>query len=199
MSRDIKLFVGLGNPGRKYESTRHNFGFIVLDEIAISKRLKFKTWENMADVSFYDCSKGKVWFLKPMTFMNLSGTAITSFTRYYKIRSEEIFVFYDDFSIPLGEYRIRMSGSAGGHNGVSSITEHLHADNFPRMKLGIGPLPKFIQQSDFVLSRFNQEDKEKINLIKKLSVNVFEEINKSGIDKAISIVKQLYIANKNRQ
>ena len=189
MSRDIKLFVGLGNPGRKYEGTRHNLGFIVLDEIAMSKRLEFKTWENMADISSCNCFNGKVWLLKPTTFMNLSGTAIASFARYHKIDPEEIFVFYDDFSIPFGKYRIRMSGSAGGHNGVSSIMEHLHADNFPRMKLGIGPLPKFIQKSDFVLSRFNQEDKEKINLIKEVSVNIFEEINKSGIDKAVSIVK----------
>ncbi|MCA6071364.1 MAG: aminoacyl-tRNA hydrolase [Endomicrobium sp.] len=191
MSRDIKLFVGLGNPGRKYESTRHNLGFIVLDEIAMSKRLEFKTWENMADISFYDCSKRKVWLLKPMIFMNLSGVAIASFARYYRINPEEIFVFYDDFSVPLGKYRIRMSGSAGGHNGVGSIIEHLHADNFPRMKLGIGPLPKFIQQSDFVLSRFNQEDKEKMNLIKEISVNIFEEINKSGVDMAVSIAKPL--------
>jgi PTH1 family peptidyl-tRNA hydrolase len=186
MSKQIKLFVGLGNPGQKYKDTRHNFGFIVLDEIAQAKHLEFKNWRNIADVSFYDCSKGKIWLLKPMTFMNLSGTSVCAFAKYYKIDPEEIFVFYDDFLIPIGKYRIRMSGSAGGHNGISSIIDCLHASNFPRMKLGIGLLPKFVQSAEFVLSKFAKEDKERIKLIKETAVNVFDEINISGIDKAAS-------------
>ncbi|MDR3275388.1 MAG: aminoacyl-tRNA hydrolase [Endomicrobium sp.] len=186
MNKQMSLFVGLGNPGQKYENTRHNFGFVVLDEIAESKHLKFKTWDNIAEISFYKSNNGKVWFLKPMTFMNLSGDAISSFAKYYKITSEEIFVFYDDFSIPLGEYKIRMSGSSGGHNGINSIIEHMHTGDFPRMKLGIGPLLRFMNAADFVLSQFSQEDREKINLIKKISVKVFDEICISGLDKTIS-------------
>jgi PTH1 family peptidyl-tRNA hydrolase len=186
MSKQIKLFVGLGNPGQKYKNTRHNFGFIVLDEIAVSKYLEFKNWNDVADVSFWDSSNSKIWLLKPMTFMNLSGTSVSAFAKYYKIDPEEVFVFYDDFSIPLGEYRIRLSGSAGGHNGVSSIIDCLHASNFTRMKLGVGPLPKFIQPADFVLSKFIPEDKEKIKLIKEIAVSIFDEINISGIDKAAS-------------
>ncbi|MDR3253455.1 MAG: aminoacyl-tRNA hydrolase [Endomicrobium sp.] len=186
MDKQISLFVGLGNPGQKYENTRHNFGFIVLDEIAESKHLKFKVWDNIAEISFYESNNGKVWFLKPMTFMNLSGDAVSCFAKYYKITSEKIFVFYDDFSIPLGEYKIRMSGSSGGHNGISSIIECMHASDFPRMKLGTGPLLKFMNAADFVLSQFSQEDKEKINLIKKISVKFFDEIYMSGFDKTIS-------------
>ncbi|GHT38976.1 peptidyl-tRNA hydrolase [Endomicrobiia bacterium] len=186
MSKQIKLFVGLGNPGQKYENTRHNFGFIVLDEIATSKYLKFKNWNNMADVSFCDDPNGKIWLLKPMGFMNLSGISVSAFAKYYKIDPEEIFVFYDDFSIPIGEYRIRMAGSAGGHNGINSIIDHLHTSNFPRMKLGIGPLPKFVQSADFVLSKLTQEDKEEIKSIKETAVNIFYEINMLGIDKAAS-------------
>ncbi|MCL2390053.1 MAG: aminoacyl-tRNA hydrolase, partial [Endomicrobia bacterium] len=100
----IKLFVGLGNPGNKYENTRHNLGFMVLDEIAENKRLEFKTWSDMADISFYDYDGAKIALLKPAMFMNNSGIAVSNFARYYKINADEIFVFYDDFSIALGEF-----------------------------------------------------------------------------------------------
>ncbi|MDR0800806.1 MAG: aminoacyl-tRNA hydrolase [Endomicrobium sp.] len=186
MSGQIKLFVGLGNPGQKYENTRHNLGFIILNEIAAAKRLEFKKWNNTGDISFYGEADDKVWFLKPACFMNLSGMAVSSFAKYYKIKPEEIFVFYDDFSIPLGRYRIRMSGSSGGHNGINSIIDHIHTDNFPRMKLGIGPLSKFINTADFVLSEFKQEDKEKISFMKKTAVSFFDEICISGLDKTVS-------------
>ena len=182
----IKLFVGLGNPGDKYKNTRHNLGFMALDAIAQSKSLEFKNWESMADISFYETENGKVFLIKPMTYMNLSGDPVFSFSRYYKIKPEEIFVFYDDFSIPLGEYRVRLSGSAGGHNGISSIIEYIHTDVFARMKMGIGPLPKFIQTPDFVLSKFHDEDLDKIKNIKQKAVELFDEINKSGLEKAVS-------------
>jgi PTH1 family peptidyl-tRNA hydrolase len=182
----IKLFIGLGNPGQKYENTRHNLGFIVLDEIAALKGLSFKMWKDTADVSFYEESDFRVWFLKPVVFMNLSGVAVSYFTKYYKIKPEEIFVFYDDFLIPLGGYRIRMSGSSCGHNGMGSIIESLRSDGFPRMKMGIGPLPKFVPAADFVLSEFMREDRCRISLIKKTAVSLFDEIYTSGLDKAVS-------------
>ncbi|MDR2811913.1 MAG: aminoacyl-tRNA hydrolase [Endomicrobium sp.] len=195
MSKQIKLFVGLGNPGRKYKNTRHNLGFMILDSIALAKGLEFKNWDNVADISFYKVSSiEKVWLLKPTTFMNLSGDAVSSFAKYYKISTEEIIICYDDFSIPLGGYKIKMSGSAGGgHNGIKSIIERLHTDKFPRIKFGIGPLPKFMDMADFVLSKFAKEDENKISLVKKLSVEIFDEINVSNIDKAAS-----KLANKNR-
>jgi len=194
VSKQIKLFVGLGNPGHKYKNTRHNLGFMVLDSIALAKGLEFKNWDNVADISFYEGSSiGRVWLLKPTTFMNLSGDAVSSFAKYYKISTEEIVICYDDFSIPLGRYKIRMSGSAGGHNGIKSIIERLHTDKFPRIKFGIGPLPKFMDMSDFVLSKFAKEDENKINLVKKNSVEIFDEINASNIDKATS-----KLTNKNR-
>jgi PTH1 family peptidyl-tRNA hydrolase len=182
----IKLFVGLGNPGDKYKNTRHNLGFMALDAIAEAKRLEFKNKDNMADISFYDTDSGKVILVKPMTFMNLSGGPVSAIARYYKIKPEEIFVFYDDFAVPLGEYRVRLSGSSGGHNGISSLIEHLHTDKFARMKLGIGPLPKFINMPDFVLSKFHEEDKEKINSATKKAAELFDGINKNGLEKAIS-------------
>jgi PTH1 family peptidyl-tRNA hydrolase len=182
----IKLFVGLGNPGDKYKNTRHNLGFMALDAIAEAKRLEFKNRDNMADISFYESDGGKIILVKPMTFMNLSGVPVSSIARYYKIKPEEVFVFYDDFSVPLGEYRVRLSGSSGGHNGISSLITHLNTDKFARMKLGIGPLPQFIKMPDFVLSRFHEEDKEKINAVCEKAVKFFDEIIKNGVEKAIS-------------
>ena len=187
----IKLFAGLGNPGKEYENTRHNFGFKVLDAIANAKRLEFKNWNNMADVSLFDTAgndgiAGKIFLLKPMSFMNLSGAPLSAFMRYYKINPDEILVFYDDFSIPLGEYRIRMSGSDGGHNGIKSIIQNLGVQNFARMKLGIGPLPQFIKMPDYVLSKFSPEDKEKIELIKQKAVDFFNSVNETGLEKTMS-------------
>lgn len=188
---DIKLFAGLGNPGDKYKNTRHNLGFTVLDAIAEAKGLKFKNSENMADISFYNGQNGKIILLKPMTFMNLSGGPVAAAARYYKIKPEEIFVFYDDFSVPLGEYRVRMSGSSGGHNGVSSIISHLHSDKFARMKLGIGPLPEFVKMPDFVLSAFYREDKEKIESVSRKALALFDEITEFGIEKAVSKISSM--------
>ncbi|MDR0617519.1 MAG: aminoacyl-tRNA hydrolase [Endomicrobium sp.] len=183
---DIKLFVGLGNPGHKYINTRHNLGFVILDAIAKKMYLEFKSWDNMANISFCDKFNRGIWFLKPSTFMNLSGLAIAFFARYYKIKPTEIFVFYDDFSIVLGDCRIRMSGSSGGHNGIKSIIEHLNTEKFPRMKLGIGPLPKNMDVSSFVLSKFLKEDEEDIILIKEKAILVFNEVINSGVNKAAS-------------
>jgi PTH1 family peptidyl-tRNA hydrolase len=184
MAKQIKLFVGLGNPGHKYENTRHNLGFMALDSIALAKGLEFKNWDNVADISFYETSSGKAWLLKPTTFMNLSGDAVSSFAKYYKISAEEIVVCCDDFSIPIGGYKIRMSGSAGGHNGIKSLIERLHTDKFPRIKFGIGPVPKFMDMADFVLSKFSKEDENTIKSMKKLAVEIFDDINASNIDKA---------------
>jgi len=189
--KKIKLFIGLGNPGERYKNTHHNFGFIVLDEIAASKHLKFEVWDNILNSSLYEGANGITWLLKPMTFMNFSGNAVSSFMKYYGIVPEEIFVFYDDFSIPAGEYRIRMSGSAGGHNGVDSIIVQLRSGNFPRMKLGIGPLPYSIQSKDYVLSEFTEEEREKMRSVKEAAVSFFDEINALGLNRAVS-----KIANK---
>jgi PTH1 family peptidyl-tRNA hydrolase len=193
VSKQIKLFVGLGNPGQKYENTRHNLGFIALDSIASAKGLEFKNCDNMADISFYVTPRGKVWLLKPTTSMNLSGEAVLFFSKYYKICAQEIVVCYDDFSIPLGEYRIRMSGSAGGHNGIKSIIGCLNTDKFSRIKFGIGPFLKFMDMANFVLSKFSKEDENKIIFVKKLAVEIFDAINESVLDKAAS-----KLANKNR-
>jgi PTH1 family peptidyl-tRNA hydrolase len=182
----IRLFAGLGNPEDKFKNTRHNFGFEVLDFIAQSKKLNFKNFDDMAGVSIYEHSLGKTYLLKPLTFMNNSGHPLSTFMHYYKITPDELFIFYDDFAIDLGQYRVRLSGSPAGHNGIKSIVNHLNTQNFARMKLGIGPFNNKTPMPDFVLSKFKSEDKTQINQILSIALNLFDDINLSGLQKAIS-------------
>lgn len=133
----FSLIVGLGNPGRQYEDTRHNVGFMVLDRMATSAGVTFQTspkWQcHLAKLP-----DGGTLLLKPQTFMNLSGRAIRQILNFYKWQPEQMLVIYDDVSLSLGTLRFREKGSAGGHNGIKSIIEHLGTDIFPRLKIGIG-------------------------------------------------------------
>ena len=134
---EIKLIVGLGNPGRKYEKTRHNIGFLVLDRLAVdhgvemANHLRWRT--HVAKVA----GQGAI-MIKPQTFMNESGQSVGAALRFYKWQPEQVLVVYDDVSLPFGSLRYRASGSAGGHNGMKSIISHLGSDRFPRLKIGIG-------------------------------------------------------------
>lgn len=188
----IKLFAGLGNPEPKYENTRHNFGFLVLDAIAGAKSLSFQNWNGLAETAIYKTSESpqNIYLIKPQTYMNNSGIPIAAFAKYYKINADEIFVFYDDFAIDLGAFKTRMSGSSAGHNGIKSIIDNLKSENFARMKLGIGPVPEFIPTKDFVLSSFKNNEKEMIDKIIKKSVELFDEICLYGLEKAISRIKK---------
>ena len=133
----FSLIVGLGNPGRQYEATRHNIGFMVLDRLAAAAGVGFQSSPK------WQCHLAKLpddgtLMLKPQTFMNLSGRAIRQVIMFYKWSPEQMLVVYDDAALPLGSLRFREKGSAGGHNGIKSIIEHLGTDVFPRLKLGIG-------------------------------------------------------------
>ena len=133
----FSLIIGLGNPGRQYEDTRHNVGFMVLDQLAVKSGVSFQSSPK------FQCHLAKLpdggnLLLKPQTFMNLSGRAIRQVMAFHKWTPEQILVVYDDVSLPLGTLRFREKGSAGGHNGIKSILEHLGTDAFPRLKIGIG-------------------------------------------------------------
>ena len=134
---EIKLIVGLGNPGRKYERTRHNIGFLVLDRLAADHGVEMANhlrWRaHVAKVA----GQGAI-MIKPQTFMNESGQSVGAALRFYKWQPEQVLVVYDDVSLPFGSLRYRASGSAGGHNGMKSIISHLGSDRFPRLKIGIG-------------------------------------------------------------
>ncbi|MDP0490140.1 MAG: aminoacyl-tRNA hydrolase [Verrucomicrobiota bacterium JB023] len=132
---ELKLIVGLGNPGKEYEGTRHNIGFEVLDALADEAGVRFeleKKWEGeLAKVDGLP-------LLKPMTFMNLSGRSVASLARFYRWKPEEILVVYDDVALPLGRLRFREGGSDGGHNGIKSLIAHLGTRDFPRLRIGVG-------------------------------------------------------------
>ena len=132
------LVVGLGNPGSKYENTRHNMGFLALDILAEKEKLKFNKLRFKAWTATAELGGEKVLVMKPQTYMNLSGESVGEAARFYKIPPEHVLVISDDISIGAGKLRIRPSGSAGGHNGLKSIIQHLGSDQFPRIKVGVG-------------------------------------------------------------
>ena len=152
------LIVGLGNPGKQYEQTRHNIGFDVIDYMANKynidvNREKFK---GICGEGFIE--NKKVILLKPLTYMNLSGESIRELANFYKLEDDEIIVVYDDISLDIGRLRIREKGSAGGHNGIKSIIQNLGGDKFPRVKVGVGqPKDNLVNH---VLGKFSKEDRE---------------------------------------
>jgi len=150
-----KLIAGLGNPGRKYENTRHNIGFMLLDRLAAGEGCPFEAaarWQS----ELAKLTDG-TWLIKPQTFMNLSGRALQQVMTFFKIEPAELLVVYDDASLPLGTLRFREKGSAGGHNGIRSIISHLGTEEFPRLKLGIGGSGER-DMSGHVLGNFSSEE-----------------------------------------
>ncbi len=163
----MKLIVGLGNPGLKYELTRHNIGFIISDFFAESLNIGFRPGKGDWLEAKGRMGDEDVYLLKPLTFMNNSGIAILDFMEKTGADIKDVLVIVDDFQIPLGMIRVRKGGSDGGHNGLSSIIYHLNSDEFPRMRIGIGKneILKKDEFIDFVLGNF---DREEIETIKKL-------------------------------
>ena len=155
----ISLVVGLGNPGRDYASTRHNLGWVVIDALAKKRGLTWQTKANFeAEVARWDFAPGCTrWLVKPLTFMNESGRAAAAVARYYKLQPATLAAVYDDLNIDLGLVKVSEQGSAGGHNGVLSLTEHLGPE-FVRFRLGIGPKePAAMDLKDFVLGKFTTD------------------------------------------
>lgn len=159
----MKLIVGLGNPGREYELTRHNIGFMTIDELA--KRwnisLNEQKFKGVFGAGFVNGEK--VILLKPLTYMNLSGESIRPLMDYYKIDVEDFVVLYDDLDIPVGKLRLRMKGSAGGHNGVKSTISHLGTQEFQRIRMGIDRPKNGMKVVDYVLGRFTSEEIPDVN------------------------------------
>ncbi len=158
----MKLIVGLGNIGSKYTFTRHNIGFMLADSIAINNNLTFR--ENSRLKCFMTNLRNGTddyLIIKPTTFMNLSGEAVRAVMDYYKIKTEDILIVYDDLSLDLGRIRFRANGSDGGHNGIKSIIKHVGTSDIARLKIGIGPQPN-LPSEVFVLQNFSKEELEKI-------------------------------------
>lgn len=181
------LVVGLGNMGDKYDHTRHNVGFDVIDLIAEDldipvQRLKFKALTNTADLG-----DEKVLLMKPVTFMNLSGEAVEQAAAFYKVPPERIIVISDEVALPPGKLRIRQSGSAGGHNGLKNIIAHLHSDQFPRIRIGVGgkPHPDY-DMADWVLGKPQGEDRKLVDSAIQRAAQAVETYIKEGPQAAMS-------------
>ena len=153
------IIVGLGNPSKEYEGTRHNAGFEVIDRIADKYNISVDTKKHRALIGKGIIGGQKVILAKPQTFMNLSGESVRSLLDYYKVDEEQEFiVIYDDISLDNGQIRIRAKGSAGGHNGIKNIIAHLGGQVFPRVKVGVGEKPSKYDLADYVLGHFSKEE-----------------------------------------
>ena len=180
------LIVGLGNPGEKYENTRHNVGFQVIDELAERQgkpvqRLKFKALTGLLTIG-----GEKALVMKPVTYMNLSGEAVRPAADFYKLPPERILVISDDVALAAGRLRIRAKGSAGGHNGLKNIIQHLGTDQFPRIRVGVGekPHPDY-DLADWVLGRPQGEDKKAIDAAVKRAADAVECILTQGLERGM--------------
>ena len=181
------IIAGLGNPTKQYEGTRHNVGFDVIDRIADKYNIAIDGKKCRACVGKGIVEGQKVLLVKPQTYMNLSGESIRGLSDYYKIDPEkELLVIYDDISLNPGQIRIRMKGSAGGHNGIKNIIAHLKTDTFARIKVGIGEKPKGYDLADYVLSRFLREEKESVEEAYGQAVLAAEQIIKGEMQTAMN-------------
>lgn len=179
----MKIIFGLGNPGSEYETTRHNIGFIMLDDyIGESK------WSKKFNGLYVEknINGEKYIFVKPLSYMNLSGGVVSSYVNYYKVTYKDIIVIHDDLDLPIGKIRIKVNSSAGGHNGIKDIIKSLNTQDFMRIKIGISN-NKNIDTKDYVLGKFSKSDMETIKNIEK---EVFEIIENFEYDKIDSLMNK---------
>ncbi len=184
----LTLVAGLGNPGREYEATRHNLGWVVLDALARKHGLSWKHSTRFnAAVARWDLGAGRTrWLAKPLTFMNESGRAVGALARFHQLEPGAIAAVYDDLTIDLGRVKVTTTGSAGGHNGVASLLEHL-GSGFVRYRLGIGPKdPPQMELTDFVLGKFTPEQQTLVNQKLDHYVHGLELLLSRGIEPAMN-------------
>lgn len=176
------IIVGLGNIGKTYEKTHHNVGFMALDEIAKANKLVFLEEKKFqAYVCAYYDGKNKHYFVKPTTYMNHSGIAVKAILEYYQKTNEDLFIIYDDLDLPLGDIRIRKTGSSGGHNGMKSIIESLNTKDFARLRIGIQK-QKEIDTIDYVLSKFSKKELTVVQKTLEKIPNMIDDLLHYGID-----------------
>ncbi len=181
------LVAFLGNPGDKYAKTRHNAGFLAGDALEKKLGIKINKLKFQALTGLGELGGEKVFFLRPQTYMNLSGDAVAPAAAFYKIPPERVIVVFDDIAIPPGKLRVKRSGSAGGHNGIKSIISRLGTENFPRVKIGVGapPHPDY-DMIDWVIGRISDSEYKTISAAAERAVDAVEEIISAGIDSAMN-------------
>lgn len=167
----MKLIVGLGNPGNEFDGTRHNAGFLIVDSFLSNLGLECNKSKFDGQYCELNQENGKTIFLKPQKYINLSGEVIKKYVDYFKIPIEDILIIHDDLDIPLGKYKLRASGSSAGHNGLKNIELNLGTKDYKRLKIGISN-NKNIDTKDYVLGRFNEEEKEEMGQIIETSKKI---------------------------
>jgi PTH1 family peptidyl-tRNA hydrolase len=186
MDTPTRLIVGLGNPGREYERTRHNVGFMVVDAFARTHRIPVTRRDFRALAGDGRVGGTRVFLLKPQTFMNNSGQSVAAFLRQKPLPLSDIMVVVDDIALPLARLRLRAGGSAGGHNGLKSLIAHLHSHDFPRLRFGVGAPHDASVQIDFVLGPFNRREMAEVEHGVERSVAALENWLEEGIEPAMN-------------
>ena len=181
------MIVGLGNPGKEYEKTRHNVGFRSVELVAGQLKTKIDKVKFKALTRMVNHQGKKILLVEPQTYMNLSGAAVSALATYYKVKPDHILVIFDDISLPVGRIRIRRDGSAGGHNGIKSIIQSLGTDQFPRVKVGVGakPHPDY-DLADWVLSKFSAQEEKALQPALENAAAAALLLLEQGVEKAAS-------------
>ena len=180
------IIVGLGNPGREFRETRHNIGFMLVNRLAERLGIEFSRMESKSLVTKGDYRGFRLILAKPMTYMNLSGQAVSSLVRFYKVTLENLLVIYDDVDLPLGTLRLRPGGGSGGHKGMQSIIQQLGTPDFPRFRLGIGRPPGKRSAASYVLKDFSTDENEFLPVILDQGVDAVLTFVTDGIDIAMN-------------
>lgn len=180
------VIVGLGNPGRKYATSRHNVGFVLIQRLADKRNTKLKKRKYPAKAAQVELANGPALLVKPWTYMNRSGVAVNGLIEGAGVSLDRLLVVYDDLDIPLGEIRIRKRGGPGTHNGMASIAQEIDSTEFPRIRIGIGPLPPGVDPTDFVLGDFRKEENPVLEDSLITAEKAVALIMMSGVDEAMN-------------
>lgn len=182
----MKIIAGLGNPGKRYDNTRHNIGFAILDYLAFHLGIRIEERKHRALLGKGILEGEKIILLKPQTYMNLSGESIRAALDYYKLKISDLIIIFDDISLEPGDIRIRSKGSAGGHNGVKSIISHLSSQDFARIKVGVGEKPKNYDLTDYVLGHFSAGEQKLLEQATLDSIEALKLMIKGDIEQAMN-------------
>ena len=186
MTRDLYLIAGLGNPGRRYQSNRHNIGFLFLDYLAEEFNSGFRKMQMKALLSEARLAGARLILAKPQTMMNRAGESVAPVIRYYKVPLENVLVVYDDLDLPHAALRLRASGGSGGHRGLQSVLKHVGSQDVPRLRIGIGRPPGRMDPADYVLQNFSDEEWEAMQVTLREAEDCVRRMISDGIDIAMN-------------
>jgi PTH1 family peptidyl-tRNA hydrolase len=190
------VIVGLGNPGKKYASSRHNVGFVFIQSLVDKHNAKLKKRKYSAKAAQVELTNGPALLVKPWTYMNRSGVVVNEIIKGAGVNLDRLLVIYDDLDIPLGEIRIRKAGGPGTHKGMASIVQEIDATAFPRIRVGIGPLPPGVDATDFVLGDFREDERKILEDCLKTAERAVDLMMRNGVDEAMNRFNRHPVPNK---